>query len=116
LIRLLADENVPRPSVVLLREAGIDVAVAASGAGDAAVLERAVAEDRILLTLDRDFGRLAFATTRPRPRGIVYLRLRPSYPTSVAEALLAVLDDPAIVLDGRFTTVRSTQLRQRPLR
>jgi len=116
LIRLLADENVPRQSVALLRNAGIDVAVAASGADDEAILARAALESRILVTLDRDFGRLAFEQDLATLPGVVYLRLRSPRPQACAEALLPLLRDSAVVLRGRFTAIREGHLRQRPLR
>ena len=115
MIRLLADENVPRRSVSLLREAGFDVAVVASGAADEAILARAVAEDRVLLTLDRDFGRLALLQRAGGMPGIVYVRLPHSRPETCARVLLPLLRDPALVLEGRFTAVRPARIRQIPL-
>jgi predicted nuclease of predicted toxin-antitoxin system len=116
LIRLLADENVPRPSVLRLRAAGIDVTVAPSGASDDETLARAAAENRILVTLDRDFGRLALSPRPQIPPGIVYIRGRTVHPESCGEALLALLRDPAVVLEGRFTVVGDARFRQRALR
>ena len=54
-MRLLADENFPLPTVKALRLAGHDVFWArtdASVTGDAALLDLAEADGRILLTLD----------------------------------------------------------------
>ena len=53
--RFLANENFPMMSVVRLRDAGYDVAYGsedAPGAEDSLVLERAVHEERIILTFD----------------------------------------------------------------
>jgi predicted nuclease of predicted toxin-antitoxin system len=116
LIRLLADENVPRRSVALLREAGFDVAVAASGADDEAVLARAAFEHRVLVTLDRDFGRLALERGPVALPGVVYLRLRSLRPEACGMALLPLLRDPTVVLEGRFTVLRAARFRQRSLR
>jgi predicted nuclease of predicted toxin-antitoxin system len=44
------------------------------GADDDAVLQRANAEDRILITIDKDFGEKVFREARPH-KGIVFLRL-----------------------------------------
>ncbi|QJR36517.1 DUF5615 family PIN-like protein [Gemmatimonas groenlandica] len=55
-MRLLADENVPLPSIFALRTAGMDVAAAtedAPGASDREVLARARREGRVLLTFDQ---------------------------------------------------------------
>jgi predicted nuclease of predicted toxin-antitoxin system len=67
-MRLLADENFPLPTIEALRQAGHDVTWArtdAAGAGDAALLEAAEAEERILLTLDKDFWQIAAQRRRP---------------------------------------------------
>lgn len=61
-MRFLADENFPAAAVAGLASAGHDVAwirTAAPGAADGDVLARAVREERILLTFDKDFGELA---------------------------------------------------------
>jgi predicted nuclease of predicted toxin-antitoxin system len=59
----LADENFPRPALKALRDAGQDVAWIAdshSGATDIEVLKLCMAQRRVLLTFDKDFGELAF--------------------------------------------------------
>jgi predicted nuclease of predicted toxin-antitoxin system len=74
---LLADENI-HPEVVrnlVEREANVVSAgqLGLAGAGDAAILARAHAERRVVLTHDRDFGTLAIRAGEPF-FGIVYLR------------------------------------------
>jgi len=54
--------------------------------GDADILARAVAEDRVLVTIDKDFGLLVFAEDRPH-RGIVRL------PDCPAKERLRILTD-----------------------
>ena len=52
-MRLLADENIPLPSIRLLRAAGHDVASVREerpGAADTDVLQQAVATERALLS------------------------------------------------------------------
>jgi predicted nuclease of predicted toxin-antitoxin system len=61
-MRLLADENFPKPVVAMLRASGHDVLWArteCSGWKDDALLHRAEAEGRIKLTLDKDFWQIA---------------------------------------------------------
>ena len=59
-MRLKLDENIGRRAAAFLTSAGHDVATVPderlSGAADAAVLEAAVGERRVLITLDHDFG------------------------------------------------------------
>ncbi|MGE3491257.1 MAG: DUF5615 family PIN-like protein, partial [Vicinamibacterales bacterium] len=60
---LLADENINPEVVAGLRALGCRIETVAelglAGAADSLILERAVAEGRIVLTHDPDFGRLA---------------------------------------------------------
>ena len=56
---LLADENVPAKAIEILRARGIDVVAIrelSPGIADEAVLDLAVAEVRILVSFDRDYG------------------------------------------------------------
>ena len=62
-MRLLADEGVDAAIVARLRFDGYDVVYVAElspGITDDAVLELANAEERILMTADKDFGELVF--------------------------------------------------------
>ena len=62
-MRILADENVPRPVVLGLRDAGRDVVwvrEVARGMPDVGVLAMATGEQRLLVTGDKDFGELVF--------------------------------------------------------
>lgn len=110
------DENVPWHSVTLLRRSGVDVSVVRSGLDDESVMAQAAAERRILVTLDRDFGELAFSQGVPPPPGVVLLRFRSLRPETCAKALLVLLRNPAVELEGRFTAIREAGHRQRPLR
>jgi predicted nuclease of predicted toxin-antitoxin system len=84
-LRLLANENIPEDAIAALRAAGHDVACASDQptTRDPDVLRRASAEQRILLTFDKDFGGLAFAARQPAPHGIILLRLRRRSPRYV---------------------------------
>ena len=70
-MRLCANENVPGDCVAALRQRGHDVRwirEVAGGSGDDAVLVRAQAESRVLITFDKDFGELASGAAGS-PRG-----------------------------------------------
>ena len=61
-MKFLADENLPRPALNELRQAGFDVfsiAEANTGAFDDEVLNISMSSSRTLLTFDKDFGELA---------------------------------------------------------
>jgi predicted nuclease of predicted toxin-antitoxin system len=116
-VRLLADENFPGEAIELLRAGGHDVVwirTDAPGSSDPKVLSRAVAEDRILLTFDKDFGELAFRARLPASSGIILFRISPSSPehvSRVAAATLASRTDWA----GSFAVVEDDRIRMTPL-
>lgn len=118
MMRLLADENVPHPSVRVLREAGYDVesiSELAPGAPDTEVLRRAQTECQVLITFDRDFGELVYHRGAPAPLGIIYLRLEPTDPAEPARILIALFANEEMNWTGRFTVADRECVRQRPL-
>ncbi|WP_287661640.1 DUF5615 family PIN-like protein [Microcystis sp. M049S2] len=77
-MRFLANENFPLDAVEALRQNGHDVLwirVESPGISDREVLSRAQAENRILLTFDKDFGELAFRSRLPASVGIILFSL-----------------------------------------
>ncbi|RUR72971.1 DUF5615 family PIN-like protein [Chlorogloeopsis fritschii PCC 9212] len=117
-MRFLANENFPRKSVIYLRTAGYDVAYGsedAPGAEDAEVLARAVREKRVILTFDRDYGELIYRMRMPVPVGVVYFRYFPASPEEPAVELLRILSIEGLSLEGNFTVIETTHIRQRSL-
>jgi predicted nuclease of predicted toxin-antitoxin system len=71
-MRILADENFPRPTIEVLRRQGHDVLWARTGCPDLkdrALLERAEADSRLVLTLDKDFWQVALQRPVPLSTG-----------------------------------------------
>lgn len=98
-----------------LRAAGHDVAWAAEdcpSAADVDVLAKAMHEARILLTLDKDFGELAFRSRLPASCGIVLFRIAP-LPDAVSKMAVRVLAGASF--EGRFVVVEDDRLRERAL-
>jgi predicted nuclease of predicted toxin-antitoxin system len=117
-VRLLADENVPLESVRALRAAGHDVFSAsesAPGQPDASHLDRSIAEDRLIVTFDRDFGELVTRGPQRPPAGVLLLRIVPKSAAKVIELLLALLARADITWRNLLSVVDSTHIRQRPL-
>ncbi len=77
--------------------------------GDAAILERAVSEDRVLVSIDKDFGDLVFRAGRTH-RGLVRLPdVRAEIRTEIMRELLVSHGD---ALDsGAVITVRGGRVR-----
>ncbi|MCI0334996.1 MAG: DUF5615 family PIN-like protein [Planctomycetes bacterium] len=89
----LANENVPAEAVEAARNAGFDVAWIhehAPGSDDDAVLAMSIAESRVLVTFDKDFGHLAFRKGKNSTCGIILCRPRLRSPAYLAEFLVAV--------------------------
>ena len=117
-MRFLANEDFPLRSVHRLRDAGYDVASVledSPGAKDREVLAQARAEERIILTFDRDYGELIYRLKLPVPAGVVYFRFHPSTPDEPAGRLIRLLKAGQIPLSGKFTVVERDRVRQRPL-
>jgi len=75
-VQFLADESLDMAVVPALRLAGFDVRAVAEerpGTADEDVAALAMADDRILLTEDRDFGRIVYALLR-ETGGVIYMR------------------------------------------
>lgn len=117
MLRILAHENFPGLAVEALRAKGHDVAwirTDAPGSTDRDVLQRAVAEARLLITFDKDFGELAFRVGLLATSGIVLLRIPPQSPAYVAQRAVAVLesrDDWA----GHFSVIEEDRVRMTAL-
>ena len=77
-MRIIVDENVHRVVIAGLRADGhevLSVLETHSGLDDSAVLQWAREEQGLLVTSDRDFGRLLIAAGGSAPQGVIYLRL-----------------------------------------
>jgi predicted nuclease of predicted toxin-antitoxin system len=115
--KFLANENVPGEAVNAARDAGHDVAWIAEsspGTDDYAVLATALADGRVLVTFDKDFGELAFRQGKTAACGIILLRPRVRSPDYVAQFLVAVLNQ-ALNWEGNFSVAQEGKLRAVPL-
>jgi len=115
--RLLANENFPAPSVRYLREGGYDLASVAEGRGgldDREVLALAEAEQRWIITFDRDYGYLIFARGLAAPPAVILFKMR-SYRPDGPGRLVAGLLESGSELEGHFVVVDEAGLRKRPL-
>jgi predicted nuclease of predicted toxin-antitoxin system len=113
----LANENVPGEVVQAARQAGHDLAwitESSVGADDDSVLANALAERRVLLTFDKDFGEMAFQQGKDASCGVILLRPRLSDPDHVVRFTLAVLAQP-VQWKGQFAVAQEGKLRVVPL-
>ena len=110
-MRFMADEHLPRPVVESLRDAGHDVAWALEvmpSAPDSEVLARAVREDRVVVTYDKeDYGNLIYQEGSPAQCGVVLFRFRNTPYANQIQFISSVLSNDAIDWCGNFTTIRT---------
>lgn len=118
-MRLFVDENISGRLVQLLRAQGHDVVWVREtlrGTPDDQLLALATADDRIVLTEDRDFGYLTIALRQPAI-GIIIAEIN-SLPGSASEISKHVADVVSTLGDnakGWLTLIEPSRVRQRRL-
>ena len=116
-MRLIANENIANSVVLGLRQRGWDVlAVKESmrGADDSVILSRAEAEQRVVVTQDKDFGELAFKYRLPATCGVVLFRLSGEDPSIDNQRIMEVLESRTDWA-GHFSVVTDDRVRMRSL-
>lgn len=115
-MKFVADENVPKSIVTLLRGSGHDIVSIYEmnrGMKDHDILKLSVVEQRILITNDSDFGELIFYRKLPAC-GVILFRLPMHAPHFFLKRMIDVLNDYPKSLLGHFLLVSETQVRIRP--
>jgi predicted nuclease of predicted toxin-antitoxin system len=116
-MRLLANENFPLDAVEALRTDGHDVAWIredSRGAPDEQILRRAQAENRIVVTFDKDFGELAFRSKLPAQSGVILFRITPKSSQHIAQTAVQALASRDN-WTGHFSVVEDSRIRMTPL-
>jgi len=117
-VKFLVDENFPSTAVEKLQAEGHDVLAAreaAPGTPDSVWLARAQQEQRIVISLDKDFGALAFHDMANAAAGVILFRF--DHRTSTAKRIariLAVLQS-SHQWQGAFWVVDEFRTRQHVL-
>lgn len=118
-MKFLADMGVSPKTVEALKAEGYD-AIHISEAGlfrmkDSEILQKALQEERIVLTFDLDFADLLAATGAVLPSTIIF-RLKKTVPDFVSARLLSVLlDCRDDVESGALVTIEDGRYRLRSL-
>jgi predicted nuclease of predicted toxin-antitoxin system len=115
--KFLANENVPVETVELARQSGLDFAWVTEiqpGMDDDGMLALALAEQRVLVTFDKDFGEMAFRQGKQATCGVVLFRVRLRDAETVAQFVVRVLSQQ-IPWEGHFSVAREGRLRTLPL-
>src|ERR1035441_3783517 len=95
-MRLVADENFPKPIVEALRAGCHDVLWArtdCAGWKDLVLLDLAESQARTVLTLDKDFWQIAVQRRTPLEQsGVVLFRVHPATPENLGSLVRAFVD------------------------
>src|SRR3990167_1737523 len=81
-----------------------------AGIDDNSVIEKALLENRILITSDKDFGDMVFKDKKPHC-GITLLRLADEKPVHKISILKTILDQHLQDLFGNFVVVTEKTIR-----
>src|SRR5690625_2784471 len=114
-MKLLADENVPHPSVNLLRGHNINIKAIREvqpGLSDKQVLKLAMDENRTILTHDSDYGELIFKYGFKPKAGVIYFRLDDFTPSDPGRLVLNIIQQE-LILTNRLTVITDRSIRQR---
>lgn len=112
----LANENFPRPSIILLRQNGFEIKSIQEefpGISDDLVINMASEMDLIILTFDSDYGELIFKYAISDPPAVVYFRDKGSDPLFAGRLLIGLLSKNEVSLFNSFTVVEEKNIRQR---
>jgi predicted nuclease of predicted toxin-antitoxin system len=116
-VNFVADECCDAPLVSGLRSDGHDVLYVkeiAPGSDDETVLQTAAAQQRILLTEDKDFGELVVRLKLPA-YGIILLRMNPADSATKLAQLRRLFVRHAHRLPGTFVVLSENKARFRSL-
>ena len=99
--------------VKALRSAGYDVTASREicpGAADEIVAALAIKENRLLLTEDKDFGRLVYAGSGLNT-GVLFLRFPGNVRSAMANAVVELVKKRNESLRGRFVVIQPGRIR-----
>lgn len=113
-MKFLANENYPFPSIKILRAHGYDVKYIAEA--NFGITDIAKNENRIILTLDKDYGELIFKHKSTAPPAVIFYRYKGVTPEFAGTILIEILNNPDIGLTNIFTVIEQNNLRQRKYR
>ena len=80
--------------------------------GDEKILAHAYSEQRIVVTLDKDFGELVYRLKKAH-HGIILIRLAGYHPLDKADIVVKILSKHKIELLNAFTVIQANAVRIR---
>ena len=117
-MRLLLDEHFSSIVANGLRSAGHDVLAAVEdlrGWRDDDLIARAVIDERVLITRDRDFTNLVFRRRVSAPRAMIYIRYASIDSLALADLLIALIREHGDEMLGCIAVLAPTGVRLKPM-
>ena len=115
--KFLIDENVDFPVVLHLRQKGYDVTSIVElhpSLEDFLIMKMAFAQNRIIVTSDKDFGQLIFQN-KLKSCGLILFRLGDQSSQAKIKVLDLLLDNYLDKLTGNFIVLSENKIRVRKL-
>jgi len=118
-MKLILDQGLPRSTVAFLAQRGIDAVhvgdIGMASATDVSILDKARAEEFVVVTLDADFHMLMAFSGRSRP-SIIRIRIEGLCGRDLADLLKSVLASCETDLaKGAMVSVQENRIRVRML-
>ncbi|HQI42396.1 MAG: hypothetical protein B6D44_02410 [Ignavibacteriales bacterium UTCHB2] len=117
MIKFLVDENVGFTIINYLRDQGYDTKSVSEffpSRDDSFILKKAIQENRIIITNDKDFGYLIFKTNLPAI-SLILLRFNDETPELKLNAIKTILSLPKDKLLNHFIVASEDKIRVRLL-
>lgn len=118
-MKFIADMGISQTTVKWLREQGFDAIhvrdINLHRASDAAIVKKAIEEERVVITCDLGFGDIVSASGKNLP-SVIILRLANETPVNVNKRLKQVLKESSdVLIKGAIISVEETRHRVRLL-
>jgi len=116
MIKILANENFPAISVLLLNDSGFNIksiGTCCSGISDIEVIKISENENRTIITFDSDYGELIFKYGYKPKAGVIYLRWKTFTPDEPANYLIDLLKGEKITFKNALTVIDRNSIRQK---
>jgi predicted nuclease of predicted toxin-antitoxin system len=114
-LKIIVDVGVGLAVERVLRESGHDVLAVRDvdpASADGEILRMALQENRLLITMDKDFGELVYRTGL-KHTGVLLLRLEDATGEEKAGVIRDIFEQRGVALPGRFSVYQAGHLRIR---
>jgi len=114
-LKLLFDVGVSKKAEVHFKKLGFDVLAVRdvdAAMKDTDILELGVKEQRLIITMDKDFGELVFNSKKPHS-GVLLLRMEDANWKQKIEVLSEILKKYSQEIEGKFSVYQDKKLRIR---